>query len=131
MTHPTAPDPHHGTGGTPIERHPIMDPDVIAFQAAKQVAARFTNALNATHSTADVRVARSAEFHGVWGVELHATRRDDTIDSLMLMNDARYVTVNGDYLETRGCVAILAKDGAISNIPCIISYPLINTEDHK
>ncbi len=108
-----------------------MDPDLLAFQAAKRVAARFTDALHATHSTADVRVTRSAEFQGAWGVELHAKRRDDTIDSLMLMNDARYVVVNGDDLETHGCVAILAEDGAIDHVPCIISYPLVSKEDRK
>ena len=109
-----------------------MDNDLLAFQAAKKVAARFTDALqHSTHTVADIRITRSTEFHGVWGVELHAQRRDTVIDSLMLMNDARYVTVNGDNLETHGCVAIKAEDGAISHVPCIISYPLITTEDHK
>lgn len=109
-----------------------MDPDLLAFQAAKRVAARFTDAVQrSTRAVADVRVARSAEFQGVWGVELHALKRDDTIDALMLMNDARYTCVNGDDLETHGCVAILAKDGAIDHVPCIISYPLVSKEGHK
>lgn len=109
-----------------------MDPDLLAFQAAKRVATRFISALqHSTYSCADIRIARSTEFRGVWGVELHATRRDDTIDAIMLMNDARYVTVNGDNLETHGCVAIRAEDGSINHVPCIISYPLVNTKDHK
>lgn len=109
-----------------------MDPDIIAFQAAKKVAARFTAAVQrSTHAVADIRIARSAEFQGVWGVELHALKRDDTIDSLMLMNDARYTCVNGDDLETHGCVAVRAEDGAIDHVPCIISYPLVNKEARK
>lgn len=109
-----------------------MDPDLLSFQAAKRVAARFTDAIQrSTHAVADVRVARSAEFQGVWGVELHALKRDDMIDALMLMNDARYTCVNGDDLETHGCVAILAKDGAIDHVPCIISYPLVSKEGRK
>ena len=109
-----------------------MDHDLIDFQNAKKVAARFTNAIQrSTRAGADVRVARSAEFHGVWGVELHALKRDDTIDSLMLMNDARYVVVNGDNLETHGCAAVRAEDGAIDHVPCIISYPLVSKEGRK
>lgn len=109
-----------------------MDPDLLAFQAAKRVADRFTDAVQrSTRAGADVRVARSAEFHGVWGVELHALKRDDTVDSLMLMNDARYVVVNGDDLETHGCVAARDADGAIAHVPCIISYPLVSQEDRK
>lgn len=109
-----------------------MDPDRLAFQAAKRVADRFTDAVQrSTHAVADVRVARSAEFQGVWGVELHALKRDYTIDALMLMNDARYTCVNGDDLETHGCVAILAEDGAIDHVPCIISYPLVSKEGRK
>lgn len=109
-----------------------MDPDIIAFHAAKKVAAEFTDAVQrSTHAVADIRVARSTEFQGVWGVELHALKRDDTIDSLMLMNDARYTCVNGDMLETRGCVAIKAEDGAISHVPCVISYPLVSKEARK
>lgn len=43
-----------------------MDPDLLAFQAAKRVAARFTDAVQrSTRAVADVRVARSAEFQGV------------------------------------------------------------------
>lgn len=49
----------------------------------------------------------------------------------MLMNDARYTCVNGDDLETHGCVAILAEDGAIDHVPCIISYPLVSKEGRK
>lgn len=49
----------------------------------------------------------------------------------MLMNDARYTCVNGDDLETHGCVTILAKDGAIDHVPCIISYPLVSKEGRK
>lgn len=109
-----------------------MDPDLIAFQAAKKVAAEFTDALQkSTRAGADVRVARSAEFHGVWGVELHALKRDDTVDSLTLMNDARYTCVTVDDIETHGCVAVLGADGAINNVPCIISYPLVNKEARK
>ena len=109
-----------------------MDPDLLAFQAAKRVAARFTDAVQrSTHAVADVRVARSAEFRGVWGVELRALKRDDTVDSLMLMNDARYTCVNGDDLETHGCVAVHAEDGAIDQVPCIISYPLVSKEGRK
>lgn len=109
-----------------------MDPDLLSFQNAKKVAARFTNAIQrSTHTVADVRVDRSAEFQGVWGVELHALKRDDTIDSLMLMNDARYTCVNGDNLETHGCVAVRAEDGAIDHVPCIISYPLVSKEGRK
>lgn len=109
-----------------------MDPDLIAFQAAKKVVVRFVDVMQrSTRAVADIRVARSAEFQGVWGVELHALRRDDTIDSIMLMNDAKYVTVNGDDLETHGCVAVRAEDGAINHVPCIISYPLVTTKDRK
>lgn len=109
-----------------------MDPDLLAFQAAKLVADRFTAAIQrSTRAVADVRTARSAEFHGVWGVELHALKRDDTVDSLMLMNDARYTCVNGDCLETHGCVAVRAEDGAIDHVPCIISYPLVSKEGRK
>ena len=109
-----------------------MDTDLIAFQAAKKVAAEFTDAVQkSTRAVADVRVARSAEFHGVWGVELHALKRDDTVDSLMLMSDARYTCVNGDDLEMHGCVAVRADDGAIDHVPCIISYPLVNKEARK
>jgi hypothetical protein len=109
-----------------------MDPDLLAFQAAKRVAARFTDAVQrSTHAVADVRVARSAEFHGVWGVELRALKRDNTVDSLMLMNDALYTCVNGDGIETHGCVAVRAEDGAINHVPCIISYPLVNKEARK
>lgn len=109
-----------------------MDPDLLAFQAAKKVADRFTDAVQrSTHAVADVRVARSDEFQGVWGVELHAMKRDDTIDSLMLMNDARYVTVNKDDIETHGCVAVRAEDGASAHVPCIISYPLVSKETRK
>ena len=109
-----------------------MDHDLIAFQAAKKVAARFTNAIQrSTHTVADVRVARSAEFHGVWGVELRALKRGDTIDSIMLMNDARYVCVNDNIIETHGCVAIKAEDGATTHVPCIISYPLVSKEGSK
>ena len=109
-----------------------MDQDLIAFQTAKRVADRFTDAVQrSTHTVADIRVARSDEFHGVWGVELHALKRDDTIDSLMLMNDARYTCVNNDGIETHGCVAVRAEDGAINHVPCIISYPLINKEARK
>lgn len=109
-----------------------MDPDFLAFQAAKKVAARFVDVVQrSTHAVADVRVARSAEFHGVWGVELRALKRDDTVDSLMLMNDARYTCVNGDYLEMHGCVAVRAEDGAIDHVPCIISYPLVSKEGRK
>lgn len=109
-----------------------MDPDLLAFQAAKRVADRFTDAVQrSTRAGADVRVARSAEFHGVWGVELHALKRDDTVDSLMLMNDARYTCVNSDYSETHGCVAVRAEDGAIYHVPCIISYSLVSKEGRK
>lgn len=109
-----------------------MDPDIIAFQAAKHVATRFTDALQrSTHSRADVRVARSTEFKGVWGVELRATHRDDTIDSLMLMNYTRYVTINGDNIETHGNISHRDANGAVRYVPCIISYPLVNTEDRK
>lgn len=109
-----------------------MDPDFLAFQAAKKVAARFVDVVQrSTRAVADIRVARSAEFQGVWGVELHALKRDDTIDAAMLMNDARYVVVNGDDLETHGCVAIRAEDGAIDHVPCIISYPLVSKEGRK
>jgi hypothetical protein len=109
-----------------------MDPDLLAFQAAKRVADRFTDAVQrSTLAGADVRVARSAEFHGVWGVELHALKRDDTVDSLMLMNDARYTCVNSDYLETHGCVAVRAEDGTIDHVPCIISYPLVSKEGRE
>ena len=91
-----------------------MDPDFLAFQAAKRVAARFTDVVQrSTRAVADVRVARSAD------------------DAAMLMNDARYVVVNGDDLETHGCVAILAEDGAIDHVPCIISYPLVSKEGRK
>jgi len=109
-----------------------MDPDLLAFQAAKRVADRFTDAVQrSTRALADIRVARSAEFHGVWGVELHALKRDDTVDSLMLMKDARYTCVNSDYLETHGCVAVRAEDGAIDHVPCIISYPLVSKEGRE
>lgn len=109
-----------------------MDPDILAFQAAKTVAARFTDAVQRSpHAVADISVARSAEFQGVWGVELHALKRDDTIDSLMLMNDARYTCVNNDDIETHGCVAVRAEDGAIAHVPCIISYPLVSKEARK
>lgn len=109
-----------------------MDPDLIAFQNAKKVAAMFTSAVQkSTRAVADIRVARSAEFQGVWGVELHALKRDDTIDSLMLMNDARYTCVNNDDIETHGCVAVRAEDGAIAHVPCIISYPLVSKEGRK
>lgn len=109
-----------------------MDPDLLAFQAAKQVADRFTDAVQrSTHTVADVRVARSSEFHGVWGVELHALKRDDTVDSLMLMNNARYTCVDADEVKTHGCVAIKAEDGVISHVPCVISYPLVSKEGRK
>ena len=109
-----------------------MDPDLLAFQAAKKVAARFIDAVQrSTRTVADIRVARSAQFQGVWGVELHALKRDDTIDALMLMNDARYTCVNDDDLETHGCVAVSAEDGAINHVPCIISYPLVSKEGRK
>ena len=109
-----------------------MDHDLIAFQAAKKVAAMFTNAIQrSTHTVADVRVARNAEFQYVWGVELRALKRDDTIDSIMLMNDARYTCVDSDSVETHGCVAIKAEDGAITHVPCIISYPLVSKEGRK
>ena len=109
-----------------------MDPDLIAFQNAKKVAAMFTSAVQkSTRAVAAVRVARSAEFHGVWGVELQALKRDDTVDSLMLMNDASYTCVNEDGLETHGCVAVRAEDGAIAHVPCIISYPLVSKEARK
>lgn len=109
-----------------------MDPDLLAFQNAKKVAARFTDTMQrSTHALADIRVAHNAEFHGIWGVELHALKRDDTIDSLMLMNDARYTCVNADHIETHGCVAIKAEDGIISHVPCIISYPLVNKKECK
>jgi hypothetical protein len=109
-----------------------MDPDLIAFQNAKKVAAMFTSAVQkSTRAVADIRVARSAEFQGVWGVELHALKHDDTIDSLMLMNDARYTCVNNDGIETYGCVAVRAEDGAIAHVPCIISYPLVSKEARK
>lgn len=43
-----------------------MDPDLLAFQAAKRVAARFVDVVQrSTRAVADVRVARSAEFQGV------------------------------------------------------------------
>lgn len=109
-----------------------MDPDFLALQAAKKVAARFVDVVQrSTRAVADIRVARSAEFQGVWGVELHALKRDDTIDSLMLMNDARYTCVNNDCIETHGCVAVRAEDGAIAHVPCIISYPLVSKEARK
>lgn len=109
-----------------------MDPDLLAFQAAKKVADRFTDAVQrSTHTVADIRVARNTEFQYVWGVELHAMKRDDTIDSLMLMNDARYTCVDDDHVETHGCVAIKTDDGIISHVPCIISYPLISKESYK
>lgn len=109
-----------------------MNPDLLAFQNAKKVAAKFTDAVQrSTHAVADIRVARSTEFHGVWGVELHAMKRDDTIDSLMLMNDARYTCVNGDHIETHGYVAGRTEDGVIAHVPCIISYPLVNKETRK
>lgn len=109
-----------------------MDHDLIAFQAAKKVAAMFTNAIQrSTPAVSDVRVARNAEFQYVWGVELRALKRDDTIDSIMLMNDARYICVNDDTVETHGCVAIKAEDGAITHVPCIISYPLVNKKGRK
>lgn len=109
-----------------------MDPDLLAFQAAKRLAARFTDAVQrSTRAVADIRVARSAEFQGMWGVELHALKRDDTIDSLMLLNNAQYVVVNGDDLEMHGCVAVRAEDGAIAHVPCIISYPLVSKEGRK
>lgn len=111
-----------------------MDPDLLALKAAKKVAARFTDAVQrSTHTVADIRVARNAEFQYVWGVELHALKRDDTIDSLMLMNDARYTCVDSDSnrVETHGCVAIKAEDGVISHVPCIISYPLVNKKARK
>lgn len=109
-----------------------MDHDLIAFQAAKKVAIEFTDAVQkSTRAVADIRVARNTEFQGVWGVELHALKRDDTIDSLMLMNDARYTCVNSDCVETHGCVAINAEDGVISYVPCIISYPLVNKKARK
>lgn len=107
-----------------------MDPDLLAFQAAKRVADRFTDAVQRS-TCADIRVARSAEFQGVWGVELHALKRDDTIDSLILMNDARYTCVNNDDIETHGCVAVHAEDGAINHVPCIISYPLVSKEGRE
>ena len=108
-----------------------MDPDLLAFQAAKKVAARFTDAVQrSTHTVADVSVARSAEFQGVWGVELHALQRDDTIDSLMLMNYARYVVINDD-IETHGNVSVRDADGAVRYVPCIISYPLVSKEARK
>ena len=129
---PHRPRPAAQGRGHPLERTPIMDPDFLAFQAAKKVADRFTDAVQrSTRAVADVRVARSAEFQGVWGVELHALKRDDTIDALMLMNDARYTCVKGDDLETHGCVAVLAEDGAIDHVPCIISYPLVSKEGRK
>ena len=109
-----------------------MDPDLLAFESAKTVAARFTDAIQRSpHAVADIRVARSMEFHGVWGVELHALKRDDTVDSLMLMNDASYATINGDNIETHGCVAIRTEDDAINHVPCIISYPLVTKENRK
>jgi hypothetical protein len=109
-----------------------MDSDLLAFQAAKKVAARFADAVQrSTRTVADIRVARSAEFQGVWGVELHAMKRDDTIDALMLMNDARYTCIDADIIETHGCVAVRAEDGAINNVPCIISYPLVSKEGRK
>lgn len=61
-----------------------MDPDLLAFQAAKRVADRFTDAVQrSTRAVADVRVARSAEFHGVWGVELHALKHDDHVPCII------------------------------------------------
>lgn len=109
-----------------------MDHDLLSSQNARKVAAMFANAIQrSTHRVADVRVARSAEFQGVWGVELHALKRDDTIDAALLMNDARYVVINGDDLEMHGCVAIRAEDGAIDHVPCIISYPLVSKEGRK
>lgn len=109
-----------------------MDPDLLAFQAAKKVAERFTDAVQqSTHTVADIRIARNAEFQYVWGVELHALKRDDTIDSLMLMNDARYTCVNNDGIEMHGCVAVRDDDGAVCYVPCIISYPLATKENHK
>lgn len=109
-----------------------MDPDLLALQAAKRVAARFTDALQqSTHTVADIRVVRMDEFHGVWGVKLHATKRDDTIDSLLLMNYARYVVVNNDDIETNGSVSVRDADGAVRYVPCIISYPLVSKEARK
>lgn len=109
-----------------------MDPDFLAFQAAKKVAARFTDAVQRSkHTVADIRIARSDEFHGVWGVELHALKRDDTIDSLILMNYARYVVVNEDCIETHGNVSVRDDDGAVRYVPCIISYPLVSKEVRK
>lgn len=109
-----------------------MDPDILAFQAAQRVAARFADsAQRSTHSVMDIRVARNREFQGVWGVELHALKRDDTIDAIMLMSDARYVTVVGDDIETHGCVAIRDDDDEVRYVPCIISYPLVSREGRK
>lgn len=109
-----------------------MDSDLLAFQAAKKVAARFTDAVQrSAHTVADIRIARSDEFHGVWGVELHALQRDDTIDAIMLMNYSRYVTIVGDYIETHGNVSVRDDDGAVRYVPCIITYSLINPEDRK
>ncbi len=43
----------------------------------------------------------------------HALKRDDNcIDAAMLMNDARYVVVNGDDSETHGCGDPRQSDGA-------------------
>lgn len=40
-----------------------MDPDLIAYHAAKNVAAHFTAAVQrSTHTVADISVARSTEF---------------------------------------------------------------------
>lgn len=105
-----------------------MDPDLLAFQAAKKVADALQRS---THTVADIRVARSAEFQYVWGVELNAMKHDDTLDSLTLMNDARYTCVDADHVETHGYVAIKTDDGIISNVPCVISYPLISKETYK
>lgn len=117
---------------TERKRPNTMDPDLLAFRAAKQVATRFTDAVQRSpHTTANIRVARSDEFQGVWGVELHALKRDTVIDSLMLMNDARYTRVNNDDIETHGNVSVRAEDGAVRYVPCIISYPLINEEGRK
>lgn len=109
-----------------------MDPDLLAFQAAKKVAARCADIVQrSTHTIADIRIARSAEFQGVWGVELHAMQRDDTIDAILLMNYARYVVVNDDNIKTHGNVSVRDDDGAVRYVPCIISYPLVNNEGRK
>lgn len=109
-----------------------MDPDFLAFQVAKKVADRFIDVVQrSTRAVADIRIARSAEFQDVRGVELHALKRDDTIDSLMLMNDARYVVINDDNIETHGNVSVRDDDGAVRYVPCIISYPLVTKENRK